>query len=207
MAIKWLIDTAEFQSTRSARSATDIDVSFDGASDISIHALREERDHAARPPARPPPHFNPRAPRGARPSRRFRKAASSPHFNPRAPRGARHHPTSNYALSTSISIHALREERDTRSPSLVKSISISIHALREERDDRPCPPLPHQLRFQSTRSARSATMSFYSLSVYPSISIHALREERDLHYHKNALSISQFQSTRSARSATCRGPG
>ena len=62
MAIKWLIDTAEFQSTRSARSATDIDVSFDGASDISIHALREERDHAARPPARPPPQYTtPRA--------------------------------------------------------------------------------------------------------------------------------------------------
>ncbi len=78
-----------FQSTRSARSATgilhhyvihtvdfnpraprgarlDIDVSFDGASEISIHALREERDIAGNIATAILKHFNPRAPRGAR---------------------------------------------------------------------------------------------------------------------------------------------
>ncbi len=57
-------------------------------------------------------------------------------------------------------------------------------------------------KFQSTRSARSATDSTKLLRDYTVISIHALREERDLVVpHKPTLEHG-FQSTRSARSAT-----
>ena len=93
MAIKWLIDTAEFQSTRSARSATDIDVSFDGASDISIHAPPPVRVARATPrpaPAGPPPPINHPA------------------------LGEAGHQAADFAKrhQAHISIHALREERD-----------------------------------------------------------------------------------------------
>ena len=65
-----------------------------------------------------------------------------------------------YSLSVypSISIHALREERDALLADLgEQGFGISIHALREERDSFPGCPL------------------FSAI-----ISIHALREERDM---------------------------
>ena len=55
---------------------------------ISIHAPREGRDGVPRQDARPCRHFNPRAPRGARPSPIISDAREW-NFNPRAPRGAR----------------------------------------------------------------------------------------------------------------------
>ena len=106
-----------------------------GASlNISIHALREERDTAI-----------------------VTGCSSDRNFNPRAPRGARLRPAALVALRSGISIHALREERDPRSgnhfggdwnfnpraprgarpkhkPPVEAVKSISIHALREERD-------------------------------------------------------------------------
>ena len=60
-------------------------------------------------------------------------------------------------VSRSISIHALREERDAPSKDTSISRDISIHALREERDG-------HTVGWVCRRI---------------SISIHALREERD----------------------------
>ncbi len=78
---------------------------------ISIHALREERDQHNGSATAPPGYFNPRAPRGAR-----RDTYVIKHTPP------------------TISIHALREERDPHlKPARLKA-SISIHALREERD-------------------------------------------------------------------------
>ena len=102
--------------------------------EISIHALREERDLIVLELAQTACDFNPRAPRGARrdhlhhrPNRadfnpraprgaRLFAIANFPcvqmHFNPRAPRGARHRLVCIFYQHISISIHALREERD-----------------------------------------------------------------------------------------------
>ena len=129
-----------FQSTPSARRATETvkDAVKDGM--ISIHALREESDLASTVLLRFLPYFNPRPPRGERPT------VSS------TARG-------RYC----ISIHALREESDGR------------EVIREEGD----------ILFQSTPSARRATLSA-----------------------ENSDEAEIFQSTPSARRATpeLRGP-
>ena len=80
--------------------------------DISIHALREEGDPRRAPRPRNLFYFNPRPPRGGRPSgRRLRRPAAF------------------------ISIHALREEGDLLGYiQALKELPISIHALREEGD-------------------------------------------------------------------------
>ncbi len=57
-----------------------------------------------------------------------------------------------------ISIHALREERDHRYGKRHHKNQISIHALREERDGRRKYLDVPDTGFQSTRSARSATL-------------------------------------------------
>ncbi len=122
-------------------------------------------------------------------------------FNPRAPRGARLATKVTVTITSPISIHALREERDFQFIGAANWFEISIHALREERDNKfsgknfaICdfnPRAPRGARllykshktalnpFQSTRSARSATTSFLEKILQSVISIHALREERD----------------------------
>ena len=78
----------KFQSTRPARGATDTEAVLGRANSISIHAPREGRDFSPQRLPRNFPHFNPRAPRGARLwNRRF--VVTARNFNPRAPRGAR----------------------------------------------------------------------------------------------------------------------
>ena len=57
--------------------------------------------------------------------------------------------------------------------------NISIHALREERDEFLMDQGRTTYVFQSTRSARSATVDIAQLRRDQIISIHALREERD----------------------------
>ena len=80
--------------------------------EISIHALREEGDERFTSKARVLMDFNPRPPRGGRPSAPTRRSSQ-----------------------TKISIHALREEGDGAAlPSAECLEDISIHALREEGD-------------------------------------------------------------------------
>ena len=102
-----------------------------------------------------------------------------------------------------ISIHALREESDSKNAKEIQfhkqfqstlsvrratgetqklvyvDTGISIHALREESDPLKYiyPHLPY--KFQSTLSVRRATIFLLFLSVMMKISIHALREESD----------------------------
>ena len=64
----------------------------------------------------------------------------------------------------------------------------------------------HGSVFQSTRSARSATLLSLELEFPFPISIHALREERDSRPCCCMDNIQRFQSTRSARSATKKVP-
>ena len=100
-----------FQSTPSARRATAEGSHHQPRAGISIHALREESDRAAWRSARPYSNFNPRPPRGERPTstrvrssssrfqstpsarratgRKSRKAPMEQDFNPRPPRGER----------------------------------------------------------------------------------------------------------------------
>ena len=82
------------------------------------------------------------------------------HFYPRPPRGGRRYIQSRVGHSSTISIHALREEGDQLFQRLLyPSFRISIHALREEGDGL-CMVIDDEgLLFLSTPSARRATVS------------------------------------------------
>ena len=125
---------------------------------ISIHALREEGDTATA----------------------WRISASG-YFNPRPPRGGRRSGTSTSWRSKEISIHALREEGDTTSATSIRTAA--NFNPRPPRGGRPfiLDNYGSQVGFQSTPSARRATM----LPWRPIIN-------------------SEFQSTPSARRATVR---
>ena len=125
----------KFQSTRSVRSATAERLSRSPEYEISIHALRAERD-----------------------DKTLRRHDGIDDFNPRAPCGARLFPVIHLQLVVDISIHALRAERDCHLIMLkTNQLSISIHALRAERDLQQSVLLLTVSEFQSTRSVRSAT--------------------------------------------------
>ncbi len=102
---------SQFQSTRSARSATG----------LSGRSWPDQR------------YFNPRAPRGARPYRSYLLTVPQGYFNPRAPRGAR--------LLCAIPSKSFSQFQSTRSARSAThrghtgyaGLGISIHALREER--------------------------------------------------------------------------
>ena len=79
--------------------------------------------------------FNPRPPRGGRPFKVALYVYADLYFNPRPPRGGRRDRDADRRHHQAISIHALREEGDTRGcTSPMMSKVISIHALREEGD-------------------------------------------------------------------------
>ena len=169
----------EFQSTPSARRATDGKASIAGAIAISIHALREEGDVLGfRIQDRP--EISIHALREEGDDLLVVPKVSSLNFNPRPPRGGRRTSSWPYDAFIQISIHALREEGDE--PKYHRRIVarfISIHALREEGDQlpplvvsmagyfNPRPPrggrrcgrrsLSTPWKFQSTPSARRAT--------------------------------------------------
>ena len=92
-----------------------------------------------------------------------------------------------------ISIHALREEGDTRAGARLQKRRISIHALREEGDH--CPAAQqHRLEVISIHALREEGDQ--------TISIHALREEGDTMEGYLKAKESLFLSTPSARRAT-----
>ena len=78
-----------------------------------------------------------------------------------------------------ISIHALREEGDTRRIQWPAGLYISIHALREEGDGcNPCIDSP-RLNFNPRPPRGGRPVSAMRTGLYRPISIHALREEGD----------------------------
>ena len=173
--------------------------------DISIHALREEGDPAARSrQGSPVPHFYPRPPRGGRQgiqgtAERYQNisihalreegddvlATLEEHkitflSTPSARRATSR--CSPQGSHPPISIHALREEGDRRQTEItIEGEKISIHALREEGDIKQEQRRTELDTFLSTPSARRATGEIL-LAVFDEvkISIHALREEGDL---------------------------
>ena len=146
---------------------------------ISIHALREEGDEDCKPTWTTLENFYPRPPRGGRPSWRSSESGSTSFLStPSARRATR--ARSCACRCDTISIHALREEGDTRTRSsswsitnfyprpprggrlatlkvVFKAIDISIHALREEGDPGCVCCGRALLLFLSTPSARRAT--------------------------------------------------
>ena len=133
-----------------------------------------------RPWARWPPHFNPRAPYGARRPDRWRSCGPA-YFNPRAPYGAR--------LQVQILIRTDK--------------IISIHAPHTGRDWLMVPGILYTWEFQSTRPIRGATgsVSYHHPAAGP-ISIHAPHTGRDSISVCCSASSSVFQSTRPIRGAT-----
>ena len=101
---------------------------------ISIHALREEGDYASRSLSLSVILFlsTPSARRAT--SSRKQAAWFRNYFYPRPPRGGRPPLWRSLRASAKISIHALREEGDSRSVCEEARECISIHALREEGD-------------------------------------------------------------------------
>ena len=124
-----------FQSTRSARSATSFLRRSRQLSSISIHALRKERDRASWRCSTSSGYFNPRAPQGARPSPGWSFFLESKFQSTRSARSATQG-RRREGRGLGISIHALRKERDRIDNCGHASVIISIHALRKERDPR-----------------------------------------------------------------------
>ena len=105
--------TSAFLSTPSARRATRSSAVVDGQRAISIHALREEGDGKHRRTSYPQQNFYPRPPRGGRPINQLRQAFQIQFLSTPSARRA----TScvmGYITIFTISIHALREEGDSK---------------------------------------------------------------------------------------------
>ena len=173
--------TVKFQSTPSARRATFCNnVQCFNRFQFQSTPSARRATRAAPKPSRHHSNFNPRPPRGGRPTycgyskyagqisihalreegddKAHGMARQNHYFNPRPPRGGRLLAIGKHPAHAQISIHALREEGD-QAPWRQCSFPhwISIHALREEGDFFwPSPRLP-SMRFQSTPSARRAT--------------------------------------------------
>ena len=198
-----LVGHSKFLSTPSARRAPRLAVLHPARSGISIHALREEGDllYFDVLPCGKVFLSTPSARRATLSFLQSLKRYS--HFYPRPPRGGRPSKAGGRQRLFDISIHALREEGDSklepisslfsyfyprpprggrprRSQRRTKSPEISIHALREEGD----------------------FFSRISGFLRQIISIHALREEGDYSPSGRSAVAPAFLSTPSARRAT-----
>ena len=149
--------TKEFQSTPSARRATDDKGNKSLVQDISIHALREESDyvtkkigdetmisiHALREEGDPTPP---------------RKSLVVSYFNPRPPRGGR----------LADSKHYKRSAEFQSTPSARRATFFVVIAVEKTADFNPRPPRGGRLVLGAVHAAATGR-----------ISIHALREEGD----------------------------
>ena len=192
-----------FQSTRSARSATRRDHADQRLRNISIHALREERDLFDLVEA---------AGFGVFQSTRSARSATlclasiqgaNPNFNPRAPRGARRLLWDYYTLAD-----LFQSTRSARSATAhfrqgAPHFVISIHALREERDPRGRRPLWCRSLYFNPRAPRGARPALFLLRGDKTHDFNP-RAPRGARLIRSIASGSAvgFQSTRSARSAT-----
>ena len=167
-----------FQSTPSARRATTTRRTWAPSFRISIHALREEGDRWTQKQLADATDFNPRPPRGGRqigrlPNISTLKFQSTPSAR-RATDG-----TVPAGRCRTISIHALREEGDRSTSTFWDALMyFNPRPPRGGRLPRRWPSTP-PCRFQSTPSARRATLTRWRQSWRRWISIHALREEGD----------------------------
>ena len=138
------------------RGATDCGTLLSYNLYISIHAPLAGRDHQGRAGVRQNPHFNPRAPCGAR-----RTLTSSllrrSHFNPRAPCGARRRTRSRRGSTAHFNPRAPCGARHVAHGVGRRGHGISIHAPLAGRDvQREISQMALE-GFQSTRPLRGAT--------------------------------------------------
>ena len=170
------------------------------AADISIHALREEGDSKMYGRTVNDNDFYPRPPRGGRRRHRPCREAAGLFLSTPSARRATQMPTFSRAAERFLSTPSARRATQTTKQG-EKDWDISIHALREEGDSRqassttlksnfyPRPPRGGRRSrydnndtgdaFLSTPSARRATSSLFHANASEAISIHALREEGD----------------------------
>ena len=159
-----------FQSTLSARRATNNVSIKRSSSNISIHALREESDMM----------------------RCSINCKYPQNFNPRSPRGERRGCFSGTIDRFLISIHALREESDRGFTfSRIRYFDFNPRSPRGERRLNSI-TLIRSEAFQSTLSARRATVSYCAGTSVTLISIHALREESDTHRSSLVYRVAYF---------------
>ena len=191
-----------FQSTRPVRGAT-WQSRYRPTKNplISIHAPRAGRDKPSTTPAPRAPHFNPRAPCGAR-RRASGSASHRRHFNPRAPCGARPPRTAIRRLPSYFNPRApcgarqivqLRKENQTlfQSTRPVRGATEVMRCYSGHFENfNPRAPCGARLAlvvriavlttFQSTRPVRGATGGIRHDGHHHPISIHAPRAGRDL---------------------------
>ena len=103
----------EFLSTPSARRATTNTFRPSPVGAISIHALREEGDSDSSARKRPCENFYPRPPRGGRPPRPAKSSSAAQFLSTPSARRATHD-MRTLCAGCPISIHALREEGDSK---------------------------------------------------------------------------------------------
>ena len=171
--------------------------------DISIHAPLAGRDGRCTGAAGRAAHFNPRAPRGARPVFSFSVYPRRGFQSTRPARGATGYPTTTWLLYYRL-FQSTRPARGATKPvfSLFEMRTISIHAPREGRDLRTEPPyLVSLISIHAPREGRDTRQGAQSGKAI-SISIHAPREGRDEPYRLARMANKVFQSTRPARGAT-----
>ena len=149
-----------------------------GKHHISIHALREEGDLVIQPFGQTLEDFNPRPPRGGRLN--CTGHSMTPALFQSTPSARR----ATFSLSSNGTVNLFQSTPSARRATQPTSQSklfhmISIHALREEGDSKSPEKKAISRTFQSTPSARRATRPETALQAGRPISIHALREEGD----------------------------
>ena len=193
-----------FQSTHSARSATKISDTEREKMYISIHALREECDAAGWRKFTSWSLFQSTHSARSATLLIFLTINSKNNFNPRTPRGVRPSYRQDNGHKAKISIHALREECDKRlggrttdpsdfNPRTPRGVRRAPYQTLYQGKGHFNPRTPRGVRPSGVLPTRSRTL----------ISIHALREECDHKAFGAEKLDAEFQSTHSARSATC----
>ena len=191
--------------------------------EVSIHAPHEGRDVGPRPAGRHRRSFNPRAPRGARPTTTS-GPSSGRCFNPRAPRGAR--PTNSHASAMLVEFQSTRPTRGATYGKGTKVKPILFQSTRPTRGATPSKSPPCRADSFNPRAPRGARLIPGGWHHFlGKVSIHAPHEGRDTNgtngtngsngfnpraprgaRRRSARPVSAhawFQSTRPTRGATC----
>ena len=128
--------------------------------------------------------------------------ANSSYFYPRPPRGGRRYPDRPSLAFPFISIHALREEGDSKRLRTGNRQQAFLSTPSARRATRASAVLPHfrLISIHALREEGDCVCGVYTALV--AISIHALREEGDAHTRKETIIQKIFLSTPSARRAT-----
>ena len=180
-----------FQSTHSVRGATTARDLLRQFGRISILAPRVGRDRRSVDVSATEPHFNPRAPCGARPV--FVDAIRGTDvISIHAPRVGRDAEEQANIKTADISIHAPRVGRDVHSQFPPDFVTISIHAPRVGRDSSWYTVLVPSANFNPRAPCGARRRALPRLCLGGLISIHAPRVGRDLRSGSSARPPANF---------------